>query len=759
MKRKVAPVVTLTLLLVSSLTLISLVEPVKSAPRTWTVDDNGPADFSKIQEAVNAANPGDTILVKNGAYNENVVVNKTVSLIGESKNTTIINGMNDGKNTLWVTASNVTVTGFTIQGSSKYGMYLAGTRSSLIYGNIIKNNYYGIFATWSSDNVIENNTVVDNTVGVQINDSTKYALRNNAMEGNKYNFGVWGRELSTFIHDIDTSNKVDGKPIYYLVNQQNKNIPADAGYVAVVNSTNVVVRNLTLTKNSEGILFAYSTRSKIQNVSVLGNAYGIQLAYSDENDVRYDTVTTNDNGVLLFYSKNNTINRDILLNNSYGIGLEQSDANVIAYNSIENGAFGISVSGGQNNTVKGNVLDNVKGGGNGITLASANTTVIENTVESSDLGLFTYDYPSSTYTIYHNNFINNTKQVELFNQPSIVWDNGYPSGGNYWSNFVGADLHNGPSQNVPGSDGIADTPLIIDANNIDHYPLMQPYRGPVRNLKTGKSSPTIQEAINGAGEGDRIYVFSGIYYENVVVNKTVSLVGESRENTIIDGNRTGTVVYVTASNVAVTEFTIRNSKLGVTSGSFSGLHVYNASGLNISHNTIVNNDCGIWLDSESNSSTVSGNDITNNKYGVHISSTSLNNVIYHNNFINNTIQAGLDGLSNGVSDNGFEGNYWSDYNGTDLNGDGVGDTNLPWQRFDYHPLMNRYWNPADINHDLRVDVKDIAAAARAFGSYPGNSLWNPHADITGPVYLEPDGKVDIRDIALVASNFGKIWAP
>ena len=70
-------------------------------------------------------------------------------------------------------------------------------------------------------------------------------------------------------------------------------------------------------------------------------------------------------------------------------------------------------------------------------------------------------------------------------------------------------------------------------------------------------------------------------------------------------------------------------------------------------------------------------------------------------------------------------------------------------------LMNRYWNTSDINHDLEVDIKDVAIAALSFGSYVGHERWNPHTDITGPTLLEPDGKVDIRDLGLIAVNYGK----
>lgn len=69
---------------------------------------------------------------------------------------------------------------------------------------------------------------------------------------------------------------------------------------------------------------------------------------------------------------------------------------------------------------------------------------------------------------------------------------------------------------------------------------------------------TIQEAINNANEGDIIYVTSGIYYENVVVNRTVVLIGENRYATIIDGNKTGDTFHVIANNVTISNFTIRN---------------------------------------------------------------------------------------------------------------------------------------------------------------------------------------------------------
>jgi hypothetical protein len=105
-------------------------------------------------------------------------------------------------------------------------------------------------------------------------------------------------------------------------------------------------------------------------------------------------------------------------------------------------------------------------------------------------------------------------------------------------------------------------------------------------------------------------------------------------------------------------------------------------------------------------------------------------------------------------DNGCEGNYWSSYSGSDLNGDGIGDTNLPGEGVDNYPLMNLYWNPGDIDHDLGVDIFDLVRCAGAYGSTPSDPNWNPHCDIT-----EPYGIINIFDIVTIAANYGEEYTP
>jgi parallel beta-helix repeat protein len=105
--------------------------------------------------------------------------------------------------------------------------------------------------------------------------------------------------------------------------------------------------------------------------------------------------------------------------------------------------------------------------------SSVGNIVYDNLIANSGVAGIYFDGGNDN-RIYHNTFIDNSDQVRIsasFN----FWHDGYPSGGNYWSDYTGADLYNGPFQNETGCDGIGDTPYVIDENNQDNYPLMKPY--------------------------------------------------------------------------------------------------------------------------------------------------------------------------------------------------------------------------------------------------------------------------------------------
>jgi len=244
--------------------------------------------------------------------------------------------------------------------------------------------------------------------------------------------------------------------------------------------------------------------------------------------------------------------------------------------------------------------------------------------------------------------------------------------------------------------------------------------------------PTIQGAIDAADDGDIIVVAAATYYEHVAVDKMVTLLGE--EGAIVDGGGTGTVISVARNNVKISGFTIQNGKRGIflsppdSTGTLAGTDIRNntltlhtqaaielwySNGTTISNNKISNNDHGIWLKYSSCGSTISDNELKDNSQGLaivwHCNANTIigntvisnsfegivfggtnNNTIYHNNFVNNKDQVYSYNSSN-TWDNGAEGNYWSDYSGTDTDGDGIGDTRLPHKGLDSHPLIEP-WN-------------------------------------------------------------------
>jgi parallel beta-helix repeat protein len=152
---------------------------------------------------------------------------------------------------------------------------------------------------------------------------------------------------------------------------------------------------------------------------------------------------------------------------------------------------------------------------------------------------------------------------------------------------------------------------------------------------------------------------------------------------------------------------------------------------------------------EAHNNTIRGNTIEKNEYGLFI---AKDNSIYHNTIINNTHQVYAYG-GGGKWDNGFQGNYWSDYNGSDLNGDDVGDTNLPWQGVDYYPLM-KPWKPilGDLNDDGVVNILDVVVIVSCYGAKPNDSSWDLLADLALPC-----GVIDLLDIVTLTSHYGSAW--
>jgi parallel beta-helix repeat protein len=187
----------------------------------------------------------------------------------------------------------------------------------------------------------------------------------------------------------------------------------------------------TVADQIPGVDLNGTTNVEVENIVVREYDVGISLTYSNNCVVSGNDITASVGsygyGIYLWHAQNSDICLNRLLGNSYGIGLD---------------------------------------------LYCTNNRFYENNMTNNGWAIV---FASSDNLIYHNNFVNNGNRTSGSQQVlgwdvTNGWDDGFPSGGNYWSNYLGVDLKGGPSQNQSGSDGIGDTPFYDD-----RFPLMQPW--------------------------------------------------------------------------------------------------------------------------------------------------------------------------------------------------------------------------------------------------------------------------------------------
>ncbi|MBA3045740.1 MAG: right-handed parallel beta-helix repeat-containing protein [Candidatus Thermoplasmatota archaeon] len=303
------------------------------------------------------------------------------------------------------------------------GLAIYNVQNGMIINNTaLSNQYHGIRLYSSSGNTIANNTAsLSDWYGIRLYSSSANTITNNTASLND-NIGI---------------------------------------YLGSSSDNNIIAKNTANSNNWNGILLSSSSGNIVANNNASWNKeYGISLSSSNGNIITNNTALSSlYYGIFLWGSINNTIANNIVLSNkAAGIHLQFSSNNIILNNNASSyGLDGVGI-----------FLDN-----------SINNIIAKNTVF---LNLY-YGirlWNSNSNTIYHNNFIDNTNQA--YDDGTNFWDNGYPSGGNYWSDYSGTDMYSGPDQDQPGSDGIGDTPYTaIDGSTgaLDNYPLMEPWIPPI----------------------------------------------------------------------------------------------------------------------------------------------------------------------------------------------------------------------------------------------------------------------------------------
>jgi nitrous oxidase accessory protein len=432
-----------------------------SRGNTLYVGGSGPENYSKIQDAVNNASNGDTIFVFTGIYNEQITINKSITLIGEDKNLTIINGSGIGDVVSFL-ADSVTFKCFTIQNSG---------------GDVVN---AGV-SVKSNNDIIENNIYANNRNGIYIENSANNTVSWNVITNNG-NQSYEGSGISLY---NSTGNLIIENSIF-------ANFGTGLIGTYTTQGNNIISRN-NITDNTEGVLFYEFSNNAITYNNVTRSAEkGIEVIYSQNNSiVNNDICFTTLQSIAVFDSSNNTISRNTIKNSSYTcMEFNQgSFNNTVDRNIIRDSDEGFEID-GLYNRISNNTLMSISLCGISFNSHSHNNLIIENTIRQTKWAVLTGSSKHNSF--YYNNLINNTQNVDHMTSDNL-WDNGYPFGGNYWSDYTGTDSYTGQNQDIPGSDGIGDTPY-----GLDRYPLMLPY-GTLRANANGPYNGSVAEGIQFIG--------------------------------------------------------------------------------------------------------------------------------------------------------------------------------------------------------------------------------------------------------------------
>jgi len=441
---------------------------------------------------------------------------------------------------------------------SLYGIIFYNVNDSYIVNNIIYNqDEYGIFLSGN------NNTISKNKL-------TNCGL---SLSGDI-------TDLSS--HLIDTSNNVNGKPLYYYVNEikLESNNFNNAGQIILINCNSSTISNVDTSFSSRGIALYYSNNNTISNSISSNNAdHGITISKSDNNTIVNNSVQTGYQGIAIWSSKFNTINNNIIAGNTYqGIELHGSNNNLFVGNEIINTPqYGLHIWSGNNNLIFDNRFI-----GNG-----------EHAVDSG-----------------FNNYWNNSKI------------------GNYWDNYGGSDIDD---------DGIGDTPYIT-VELIDYLPIWndghEGYQIIIDDTVQNQDWERTSKYFWCSGSGTKTDPF-------IISDLTINGQNSSSCIEIRNSNVYFIIENCTTYNGGYSNFEagiklqlVNNGLLRDNAASYNnnyGIYLSDCGNISItSANTVNNNKFGGIYLSNSNNNTISGNSVNNdNNFGISLSNSS-NNLILGN---------------------------------------------------------------------------------------------------------------------------------
>jgi len=730
---------------------------VKISGNIFYVGGSDTNNYSSIQDAINDASDGDTVFVYDDSspYYEHLIIDKSIQLIGENKDSTIINGskIDTFLSTVNISANNVNIYGLSISNNpghyyqaailvngnyvtiskciiynnrwigisiidSSYsqiidcelynnliGIYLVDSSNNeirdclchensddiLLFQNshnnkilnctCIGNSFSGIHVQQSSGNIIVNCTVQDGYEGIGLSYAPNTLMQGNVLNNNYENFGIGSLYISDFYCDIDTSNIINGKPIYYWIDYHDEQIPSDAGFIGLISCTDILVKDIDVTNNFQGIVYVDTTNSTIENCNLYNNGgHGVFVVSSSENIIK--NCLCKDSFFSGFFlnslSKNNILYNNTLTNIQVcGLWVENSRSNLIYEHVINNCGKGISLETSGNSILRNNEMVNC-----GLAVDGAGLSDYINDVDTSNKinGKTIYYYidknsikvPSdagevilvncSYCNVSNLELSNGTIGLELaFSSHNFISDNFITgnnlvaidldcSGNNYntiigntiQDNNYGIDVdlsnYNTFSNNIFDDNGVAYSLDTSHSNIIDRNDIKNSWNGIY--LSKSNNNNVNHNNIQDCGFNGIYLLYSkdNIIKNNEMVNCGLLVYGTNLLEYINDVDTSNKV------NEKTLYYYINEREITVPNDAGEVILI-NCEYCNITNLDLSDGTIGIEL-AYSDYNTISGNTLTNNKYaGIYLESSNDNSVK------TNTIEENNYGINMQLADN------------------------------------------------------------------------------------------------------------